>query len=213
MINKFEKDKYVLVKKAISKDMATFLYNYFLVKQQVYDIALKEKYMSPYEKLLGAYGDGQVPNCYINYGDIAGDTLLLKLQSLVEKHVNKKLYPNYSYARNYRKKDELPRHTDRFSCEISTTIFLGGDPWPIYIDLTGKENQKGTKFNLKPGDMIIYKGNILEHWREPLEGECCVQLFLHYQDVKTKGAKQNLYDGRPCVGLPRYFKKDVDIFK
>jgi hypothetical protein len=30
------------------------------------------------------------------------------------------------------------RHKDRFSCEISTTLNLGGDPWPIY--LSPKEN-------------------------------------------------------------------------
>ena len=27
----------------------------------------------------------------------------------------------------------LKRHKDRFSCEISTTMNLAGDPWPIYL--------------------------------------------------------------------------------
>jgi hypothetical protein len=31
----------------------------------------------------------------------------------------------------------LRRHKDRPSCEISTTLNLGGDPWPIFIDGTG----------------------------------------------------------------------------
>jgi hypothetical protein len=105
MKDTFKKNKYVFVKKAISKELATFLYNYFLVKQQVYDIALKEKYISPYEKILGEYEvskeeGGQVPGTYVNYSDIAGDTLLLKTQGIVEKYTNMKLYPNYSYARN-----------------------------------------------------------------------------------------------------------------
>jgi hypothetical protein len=39
-----------------------------------------------------------------------------------------KLYPAYTYTRLYKKGDELKRHKDRFSCEISTTMNLGGDP-------------------------------------------------------------------------------------
>ena len=30
--------------------------------------------------------------------------------------------------------DVLHRHKDRFSCEISTTLNLGGDPWPIHLE-------------------------------------------------------------------------------
>ena len=31
--------------------------------------------------------------------------------------------------------------------------------------------------------------------------------FLHYNNIATEGAKENIYDGRPCLGLPGYFKK------
>ena len=34
----------------------------------------------------------------------------------------------------------LKRHKDRPSCEISTTLNLGGDPWPIFIDGTGADS-------------------------------------------------------------------------
>ena len=216
MENKFKKQNYVLIKQAVSKELATFLYNYFLIKNQVYDVVLKEKYISPFERILGCYEPqegGQVPGSYANYSDIAGDTLLLKTQGIVEKYTGMKLYPNYSYARNYKKGQELKRHVDRFSCEISTTIFLGGDDWPIYIDPTKGKNNKGKKFNLKPGDMIIYRGDILEHWREKFNGETCVQIFLHYTNVKSKGAQQNIYDSKPCVGLPSWFKKENNLSK
>ena len=33
----------------------------------------------------------------------------------------------------------------RYSCEISTTLNLGGDSWPIYLDPTGKQGQAGIK--------------------------------------------------------------------
>ena len=45
---------------------------------------------------------------------------------------------------------------------------------------------KGSKVILKPGDMLVYKGMILEHWREVFLGENCAQVFLHYNDVNSK---------------------------
>jgi hypothetical protein len=75
----------------------------------------------------------QIPNTYSCYSDIAMETLLLKCQPVMEKITGLQLYPSYTYARIYKKGDELKRHKDRFSCEISTTMNLGGDPWPIYL--------------------------------------------------------------------------------
>jgi hypothetical protein len=125
----------------------------------------------------------------------------------MEKNTGLKLNPNYSYARIYKKGDILKRHKDRFSCEISTTLNLGGDPWTIYLEPSGKEGLKGIKLDLKPGDMLVYKGNELEHWREEFKGENCAQVFLHYNNVKTKGSKENIYDKRIHLGLPSWFKK------
>jgi hypothetical protein len=148
------------------------------------------------------------------------ETLLLKLQPDMEKATGLKLVPNYSYARIYKNGDILKRHKDRFSCEISTTLNLGGEPWPIYIDTTGSDNvideyknimkpdaPKGIKVDLKPGDMLVYRGNLLEHWREPFQGQDCAQVFLHYNNIKTPDAEKNIYDTRPHIGLPVHFKK------
>jgi hypothetical protein len=84
---------------------------------------------------------------------------------------------------------------------------LGGDPWPIYLEPSGEVGKKGIKINLKPGDMLVYKGKLLEHWREKFNGRDCVQVFLHYNNNSTKGAKKNIYDGRTHIGLPDWFKK------
>ena len=45
-----------------------------------------------------------------------------------------KLIPNYTYTRLYRRGSKLDRHKDRYSCAVSATMNLGGDPWPIYIE-------------------------------------------------------------------------------
>jgi len=205
----FKKDNFCVIEKAISTDLATFLYNYFSMQKQVYDTCIKERYISPFETMIGYYEgqDEQIPHTYSQYANMAFETLLLKLQPVMEKTTGLKLTPNYTYARIYKPGDELKRHKDRFSCEISTTLNLGGDKWPIFIEPSEKEGMKGVSVNLKPGDMLVYRGNILEHWREPFKGKDCAQVFLHYNNTKTKGSKENMFDKRPHLGLPSWFKK------
>ena len=205
----FEKNKYTVIKEAISKDMATFIYNYFLMKKQVYDTCIKHRYISPFESMLGYYEgkDEQIPNTYSCYSDIVMETLLLKCQPVMEKATKLKLYPAYTYARIYKKGDELKRHKDRFSCEISTTMNLGGDDWDIYLEPSGKTNQKGNKVSLKAGDMLVYRGCELEHWRKKFKGKVCGQVFLHYNNRNTKGSKENMFDKRIHLGLPSWFKR------
>jgi len=145
-----------------------------------------------------------VPQTFSIYSDIVFETLLQDIKPMMEKETQMKLYPNYSYARLYKKGDVLKRHKDRMACDISTTLNLGGQPWPIYLEPTGKEGKKGVKIDLNPGDMLIYRGCDLEHWREPFKGTDCAQVFLHY-NKKSKNAVK--FDGRPMLGLPVYFKK------
>jgi len=204
---RFKKNKYIVIKEAIPKDMAIFIYNYFLMKRQVYDTCIEQRYISPYEVLLGFYepADGQIPHTYSSYGDIVMETLMLKCQPIMEKTTGLKLQPAYTYARIYKKGDVLKRHKDRFSCEISTTMHLGGDKWDLYLEPSGQKGKKGIKVNLKPGDMLVYRGCELEHWREKFKGESCGQVFLHYNNEKTPGSSQNLFDKRPHLGLPSCF--------
>ena len=210
----FKKNKYCVVKKVISKELIDFIYQYFLNKKKVANILFESKYISPFTEYFGTWDDEQVPNTYSHYSDIVMETLLEKLKLTLEKHTDLKLNEAYSYARVYKKGDILKRHKDRFSCEISTTINLGGDSWPIYLEPSGKKNMKGIKIDLKPGDMLIYRGCDLEHWREEFTGEKCAQVFLHYNNTKTKGSKENKFDKRYCLGLPGWFKgKKINIKK
>ena len=217
----FKKNKYTVIRQAISKDLATFIANYFRMQKQVYDTCRAARYFSPFENILGYYEEpnGQIPNTYSQYANMAMETLLLKCQPEMEKVTGLKLYPAYTYARIYKKGDELKRHKDRFSCEISTTMNLGGDDWPIYLEPNPKkggvkpgvgyvsDNTKGVRVDLKPGDMLVYSGCELEHWREKFKGKECVQVFLHYNNRKTPGAKDNMFDKRPHLGLPSWFKR------
>ena len=205
----FKKNKYIVIKQAISKDLAAFVANYFSMTKQVYDTCRQARFISPYEVLLGSYeaADGQIPHTFACYADIAMETLLLKCQPSMEKITGLKLTPAYTYARIYKNGDVLKRHKDRFRCEISTTLNLGGDPWAIYLEPSGEKGLKAIRVDLKPGDMLVYRGCELEHWRNKFKGKECIQAFLHYNNKKTPGAKENMFDRRPHLGLPAWFKK------
>jgi len=165
--------------------------------------------------MFGTWTDQQVPNTYSHYADHVIETLLVKMLPVMAKETGLNLVPTYSYARIYKKGDILRRHKDRPSCEISTTLNLGGDPWPIFIDGTGADSvideyksiikpnaPEGTKVLLDVGDMLVYSGCELEHWREPFEGDVCAQVFLHYNHVNGPFAEKNRFDKRPMLGIP-----------
>ena len=202
----FKKNKYVVMKQVIPREIADFAFAYFLNKRKVARFLFDQKYLTPFTEYWGVWNDQQVPNTYSHYADTVMETLLQKVQPLMEKYTGLKLSPTYSYARIYKKGDVLARHKDRYSCEVSTTLHLGGEHWPIYLDPTGKKGQAGIKVELEQGDMLIYSGCDLEHWREAFPGKDCGQVFLHYNDAKKKTAKANKFDGRPFLGLPAWYK-------
>jgi hypothetical protein len=200
------KNNYKVIKQAISKELADFVYSYFLMKRKVARKLYDDRYISQFNKDFGAWNDTQVPETYSHYSDIVMETLLQNLQLRMEEETELKLIPTYSYARIYKKGDVLERHKDRYSCEISTTMNLGGDEWPIYLEPSGEKDKEGIKIVMDPGDMLVYKGCDVEHWREEFIGENCGQVFLHYNDASDPKAEENKYDKRPFLGLPSWFK-------
>ena len=202
----FEKDKYEVVRKVISKELTSFCYAYFLNKRQVTKYLHDAKFLSPYDTTWGTWTDTQVPDTYAHYSDLVMETLSVRIRPKMIAVTKMNLVPTYTYARIYKYGDVLHRHKDRDSCEISCTLNLGGDEWPIYLDPTGGNGKKGKKVILKGGDMLIYSGCDLEHWREEFEGQDCAQVFLHYNNKEGKFPSTNAFDGRAMLGLPSYYR-------
>ena len=211
-------NKYHVIKGALSYELANFIFNYFLLKRDAVKY-MYENNITWDNSMFGTWVDTQIPNTYSHYSDMVMETLLVKMLPVMAKETGLQLIPTYSYARLYKNGDILRRHKDRPSCEISTTLNLGGDPWPIFIDGTGantvideykqihKPNApEGTKVLLEVGDMLVYSGCELEHWREPFEGNTCGQVFLHYNHVNGPFAEKNRFDKRPMLGLPSMTK-------
>ena len=203
-MNMFKEHKYLVIRNAISFELANFAFNYFLMKRDATQWMHKNNYVSEFTPGFGTWKDKQVPNTYSVYGDTFMETLMMKVLPVMEKHTELKLLPTYTYTRAYKKGDILRRHKDRHSCQISTTLHLGGNEWPIYIDPTGGDNvPTGNQVDLKIGDMLVYSGCELEHWRDAFEGNVCVQTFLHYNDANGRFGKENIFDKRPMLGIPK----------
>jgi len=218
----FKTKKYQVIKGALSKELANFIFNYMMLQRDAVDFMMKNNKVNPYSPVIGTREDKQVPGPYSKYADWVMETLLMYMIPIMKQRTGMELLPTYSYTRLYEKGNILWRHKDRPSCEISTTLHLGGDEWPIFLDPSGadfviKEDTpygpagekvdikpgapKGVRIDLKVGDMLIYSGCDLEHWREPFEGNVCSQVFLHYNHAKGPFAKTNLFDKRPMLGI------------
>jgi len=212
----FKTKKYQVIRQALSKELANFIFNYMMLQRDAVDFMVKHQKVNPYNPFIGTRTDKQVPGCYTKYADWVMETLLMYMIPVMKAKTGLELIPTYTYTRLYEKGNILKRHKDRPSCEISTTLHLGGDEWPIFLDPTGGNfvideyknihkpgAPKGIRVDLKIGDMLIYSGCELEHWREPFEGKVCSQVFLHYNHANGPFAKTNLLDGRPLLGVPK----------
>jgi len=141
----------------------------------------------------------QVSGSLSRYNHPKFKQLHYEIKNIVEKITHEKLYPTYYYDRFYFKGNELVKHTDRESCEISVSMNISTNAdydWPIYFEL---ENGEIHEMITRPGDAVLYKGITIPHWRNPLEGNKNTyyhQIFFHY--VKRDGYYvQHAYDS--CV--------------
>jgi len=212
----FKTKKYQVIRQALSKELSNFIFNYMMLQRDAVDFMMKNNKVNPYNPLIGTRTDIQIPGSYAKYGDWVMETLLQYMRPIMKAKTGMDLIPTYSYTRLYEKGNKLKRHKDRPSCEVSTTVHLGGNPWPIFLDPSGADfvideskeihkpgAPKGIQVDLKIGDMLIYSGCELEHWREPFQGNVCSQVFLHYNHANGPFAKTNLYDTRPMLGVPK----------
>jgi hypothetical protein len=193
--NFFMEHGYCVIKNAISDELRDFVTQYALFDE-----------MQNFSSI-----DSQVPNAHSKYSDPAMESMLLQLHSVMEQSTGLNLYPTYSYYRVYRNGDELVPHKDRPSCEISATMCFNYSytdqnlNWPIFME--------GNKVTLMPGDLVIYRGCDLEHWREPLihsSDVWHVQGFFHYVDANGPYSEFK-YDKRSSIGYVDRSKKILNV--
>lgn len=190
-IKEFNEKGYTLIKNALNPELRDVITQYAL-----------------FDEIQDFTTDGrQVPNAHSKYADPAMEAMLLHLHPLMEKETGLSLYPTYSFYRVYRNGDILHPHTDRPSCEISTTVCFNYSyddseyTWPIIMD--------GNKVDMKPGDIVVYRGVDLEHSRDeftPPGDDWHVQTFLHYVDINGPYSNYK-FDERENVGFSQTINK------
>ena len=76
----FSKSGYIIIKKAISKELAKIAYNYLLIKRNAIAHMRENDYLAPFDNNFGTWDDKQVPNTFSIYGDPLMETLLLYIK-------------------------------------------------------------------------------------------------------------------------------------
>lgn len=187
----FLKEGYEVVRNVLSDDLLHHLKIQTLLKRDLDFFKKNTNYKY-------AFNDNQCHECYSGYSALHFESLAISLNEKMNEITGKKLYPTYSYFRIYYKGVILEPHTDRESCEYSTTICIDStDIWDFYIE---DRSKKEIVLKLNPGDMCVYSGCELKHWRKPYEGECQIQCFLHYVD--SEGPHKHFkYDRRRMMGM------------
>jgi len=155
-------------------------------------------------------GDSQIPTSHSDYNYISFLELLCEKTPEISEILEETVLPTYTYARVYKNGSVLEKHSDRDSCEISLTLHLGGDkPWLIWIKTPEGEDRS---VELNPGDAMMYRGTIAEHWRDEYVGEEYVQVFLHY--VRSRGdCAYTYFDTENHKGKHGNHNKNVTIDK
>ena len=122
----------------------------------------------------------------------------------LRNHLTFPVKETYSYSRVYTRNAVLNAHYDRPSCEVSVTTVLDyktddNKPWTIwvqndknYLGLCQKEAKKNSQdipvrkrtnsipISLEPGDILLYQGPNVVHWRDSLVGDYSRHMFFHF---------------------------------
>jgi hypothetical protein len=151
--------------------------------------------------------DDMVNNCFSRYAPLSleslSDTLI---KDVVERIIGEKVFPTYTHGRLYYEGATMYKHIDRESSEIAASLCLDVDKnfeWPLMME---DKNKKVFSVYQNPGDIIIYEGNNLSHWRDVYEGNLQINGFFFF--CKESGIKKILkYDTRPMLGLGAEYRK------
>src|SRR3990167_7611304 len=209
----FEKDNYLVLRNVLPKFFCDIVTNY-------------AKYQAFYDFTPETEAVAQVPDSHSRYADFLMESILLHLQPILEKHIHRSLLPTYSYFRVYKQGDKLDPHVDRSACELSATVAFGwpgASSWPfkvsndkVYVDgtedcHTPSAEDSTITVNLEPGDILIYAGPKVKHWRDALDSEAYVQAFFHYVYENGSNLAQK-FDGRDAIGVPK-ITTGIEYFK
>jgi len=198
------KEGYVVLKNFVPKELIQFTMDSWKVMELDHDsyplLAEKEEDIienSPEDTLFKSTGIYNAP---------FGVALHHYIWDKLKHHIDLELHETYSYSRKYDRGAYLKAHADRPSCEISGTLCLDyrtddNTPWSIWVDNSSdwinrpseifsetqaipiRQRKNAKRIDLEVGDLLLYQGPNVAHWREKLLGEYSYHIFVHFYNV------------------------------
>ena len=199
---KFMKERYVVLRDFLPKHMIKFAMDVWRADEERGDSYTKQEnrditFKNPKSSIGKSKGGYCTPWGVALHGFI---------HNKLKDYIDMDLRETYSYTRKYTRGAYLGTHTDRPSCEVSATLCLDyktddNKPWKIWVkndknyanisaDIVKQESQdlnhRHRKENnckaisLEPGDILLYQGPNIPHWRDYLLGDYSYHLFIHF---------------------------------
>lgn len=162
-----------------------------------YKELLQEYYKETISKNVWQLGDKQ-SNRFKSHNEPMSRFLHYELLPLVEKIVNKRLRPTYTYLSAYVKDADLPAHTDRPDCEYTVSFIVDkpeNSSWNIYVHKVKQPIKHKGRYDFTPpldeceavdcdaGGLMLFQGTDHIHFREKLPYDYYNILLLHYCSV------------------------------
>ncbi len=212
---KFYTDRYVVLRNFIPKEIIEYSMDVWrtIESQPELNVVCFDKEIAPipdtpksmHEKSFGGYSTPM------------GVALHRYIHKKLSTELDLNLIHTYSYTRKYERGSYLKAHADRPSCEISATLCLDystddNEPWTIWLDNSrnwvddGQGDQealfretqgipirkrKSIPVKLNVGDIMIYQGPNVVHWRDNLLGNHSYHMFVHFVNKETRMANIN----------------------
>lgn len=99
-----------------------------------------------------------------------------KITPLVEKILQRRLTPTYSYLSMYGESGICPPHRDKSECQWTLDLCVKQDKsWPLFVE--------NCSFFMEENEALIYSGTDQLHWRDKIHtGGFCDLVFFHFKE-------------------------------
>ena len=94
-----KKKKYQVIRGALSKELAKFIFKYMMLQRDAVDFMMKHNKVDPANPFIGKRDDPQVLGAYSKYSDWVMETLLMHMIPIMKEKTGMNLIPTYSYTR------------------------------------------------------------------------------------------------------------------
>jgi hypothetical protein len=137
-------------------------------------------------------GEGGETHRWVLHNDEAGRLLHARVLPVVQEATGEALKPSFCYLLKYLEGATLAAHRDREQCAVTAVLQVDFDPapagvtpWPLRFRLGGGVESA----SLAIGDLIIFRGADVEHWRDALTcGRSSTNLAFCFVPQSFEGA-------------------------